>query len=46
MVDQRSAQLEDKVRLMQQQVTMMMEKYVADTSASTSLVHPKLCRRI
>jgi len=39
-VDQRSAQLKEKVRLMQQQVAMMMEKHVADTSTSTSQVHP------
>jgi len=40
MADKRSAQLEDTVRLMQQQLAMMMEKYVADTSTSTSQVHP------
>jgi len=40
MVDQRSVQLEDTVRLMQQQLAMMMEKHDADTSTSTSQVHP------
>jgi len=39
-VDKRSAQLEDTVRLMQQQLAMMMKKHVADTSTSTSQVHP------
>jgi len=28
------------MRLMQQQLAMMMEKHVADTSTSTSQVHP------
>jgi len=35
-VDKRSAQLEETVRLMQQELAMMMEKHVADTSTSTS----------
>jgi len=39
-VDQRRKQLEETLRLMQQQVDMMMEKHVANTSTSTNQVHP------
>ena len=42
--DKKSSKLEDIVRLMQQQLPMMMEKHVADTSTNTSQVHPYYAR--
>jgi len=38
--NQRTAELKETVRLMQQQLAMMMERYVADTPIDTSEVHP------
>ena len=42
--NQKCAMLEDRIKFMEQKLTMMMERQQGDTSTSTSQVHPHYAR--